>query len=109
MTAWQVIEQLYDSEINAGLQSDWDGGITVWIGGPADTPGNGCLSSRTFTRSEFADVALWLDGEARHLFPGSEYAQTQRFTEDLSSSEVVRANSQSQPGPRHRSVFAQRE
>jgi hypothetical protein len=70
-----VIERLYDSGINAGLQSDWDGGITVWIGGPADTPGNACLSSRTFTRSEFADVALWLDDEARRLFPDSDYAR----------------------------------
>jgi hypothetical protein len=75
MTVWQVIELLYDSEINAGLQSDWDGGITVWIGGPAETPGNAFLSSRTFTRSEFADAALWLDDEARRLFPDSEYAR----------------------------------
>jgi hypothetical protein len=74
MTTWQVIEQLYDSEINAGLQSDWDGGITVWLGGPADTPGNHCLSSRTFMRSEFDDIALWLDEEARRLFPDSVYA-----------------------------------
>jgi hypothetical protein len=78
MMAWQVIERLYDSEINAGLQADRDGGITVWIGGPVDTPGNACLSSRTFTRSEFADVALWLDDEARRLFPDSEYARNSR-------------------------------
>ena len=75
MTTWQVIEHLYDSEINAGLQSDWDGGITVWIGGPDDTPGNERLSSRTFMRDEFADIALWLDEEARHLFPDSVYAR----------------------------------
>ena len=75
MTTWQVIEHLYDSEINAGLQSDWDGGITVWLGGPDDTPGNQCLSSRTFMRSEFADIANWLDDEARRLFPDSDYAR----------------------------------
>jgi hypothetical protein len=40
MTPWDVIEDLYDSEINVGLQADWDGGITVWIGGPRGTPGN---------------------------------------------------------------------
>ena len=34
VTAWQVIERLYDSAINAGSQSDRDGGITVWIGRP---------------------------------------------------------------------------
>jgi hypothetical protein len=75
MTTWQVIEHLYDSEINAGLQSDWDGGITVWIGGPSDTPGNQRLSSRTFMRSEFDDIALWLDDEARRLFPDSDYVR----------------------------------
>jgi hypothetical protein len=74
----QVIERLYDSEINAGLQSVWDGGITAWIGGPADTPSNACLSSRAFARSEFADVALWLDDEARRLFPDSDYARNRR-------------------------------
>ena len=75
MTTWQVIEHLYDSEINTGLQSDWDGGITVWIGGPDDTPGNERLSSRTFMRDEFPDIALWLDEEARRLFPDSDYAR----------------------------------
>jgi hypothetical protein len=105
----QVIERLYDSEINAGSQSVWDGEITAWIGGRADTPGNACLSCRAFARSEFADVALWLDDEARRLFPDSEYARKQRFTEGLNSLEVARTNSESQPGPRHRSVFAQRE
>lgn len=75
MTTWQVIERLYDSEINAGLQSDWDGGITVWIGGPDDTLGNQRLSSRTFMRSEFADIARWLNDEARRLFPDSDYAR----------------------------------
>jgi hypothetical protein len=59
-----VIERLYDSEINAGSQSVWDGEITAWIGARADTPGNACLSCRAFARSEFADVALWLDDEA---------------------------------------------
>lgn len=75
MSTSQVIEHLYDSEINAGLQSDWDGGITVWIGGPDDTPGNQRLSSRTFMRSEFDDIARWLDDEARRLFPDSDYAR----------------------------------
>jgi hypothetical protein len=76
MTPWQVIERLYDSEINTGLQSDWDGGITVWIGGPEGTPGNASMSSRTFMRTEFADIPLWLDDEARRLFPDSAYARS---------------------------------
>jgi hypothetical protein len=106
MTASQVIERLYDSEINSGLQSDWDGGITVWIGGPGATPGNARLSSRTFVRSEFSDIPLWLDDEARRLFPDSEYARkTYLLDQDLDSQDFV----QSEFNTRRRSVFAQRE
>jgi hypothetical protein len=83
MTPWHVIERLYDSEINAGLQSDWDGGISVWIGGPVDTPGNSRLISRTFMRKEFADISPWLDDEARRLFPESDYARNRAEAEDL--------------------------
>lgn len=75
---WRVIEQLYNSEINVGLQADFDGGIVVWIGGPVGTPGNRILSQRTFASSEFDDVAPWLDVEARHLFPASTYARNPR-------------------------------
>ena len=32
MDPWHVIQQLYDSEINAGITSDWDGGLHAWIG-----------------------------------------------------------------------------
>ena len=39
------------------------------------TAGNERLSSRTFMRGEFADIALWLDEEARRLFPDSVYAR----------------------------------
>jgi hypothetical protein len=70
MTPWQLIEQLYDSEINAGLETDWDGGITAWIGRAPR------LSERTFPRREFGEVADWLDLEARCIFPESKYART---------------------------------
>jgi hypothetical protein len=68
MDPWRVIQQLYDSEINAGLQSDWDGGIAAWIGhGPR-------LAEHTFLYDEFDQVGVWLDAEARRLFPRSKYA-----------------------------------
>lgn len=69
MNPWDVIEQLYDSEINAGMESDWDGGITAWIAG-----GRTRLHQRTFERQEFGDIDTWLDFEARRLFPESKYA-----------------------------------
>jgi hypothetical protein len=69
MTPWEVIERLYDSEINAGLKSDWDGGITAWIAG------GHTLAERTFLRQEFDEIADWLDREARRLFPASQYAR----------------------------------
>jgi hypothetical protein len=76
MTPWQVIERLYDSEISAGLQSDWDGGDYRVDWRAEETPSNVCLSSRTFMRTEFADIPLWLDDEARRLFPDSDYARS---------------------------------
>lgn len=74
-SAWDIVQQLYQSEINVGLQADFDGGIAVWIGGPLCTPGNAILASRTFGPEEFEDVAAWLDGEVRRLFPNSTYAR----------------------------------
>ena len=60
-STWDIVQQLYRSEINVGLQADFDGGIAVWIGGPVCTPGNAILASRTFGPEEFEDVATWLD------------------------------------------------
>src|SRR5688572_9001030 len=60
---WHVMTRLYDSEINAGLEADWDGGIKVWL--QADQR----LTERTFLRDEFDQVGAWLDSEARRLFP----------------------------------------
>jgi hypothetical protein len=49
MTLHDVIERLYDSEINAGLQAEWDAGITVWLGDDY----NGRQVQATFSRDEF--------------------------------------------------------
>jgi hypothetical protein len=70
MNPWDVMKQLYDAELNSGIemnagwQTDWDGGITVWLGGP-----NRIVTKRIFDRNEFDQVASWLDAEARRLFP----------------------------------------
>lgn len=70
MTLHDVIARLYDSEINAGLQAEWDAGITVWLGDDY----NGRQVQATFSRDEFDRMSEWLDSEARRLFPNSVYA-----------------------------------
>lgn len=71
MDPWHILQQLYDSEINAGLSADWDGGVSAWIAG-----GRTRLAQRAFLRDEFDQSGAWLDDEARRLFPESEYARS---------------------------------
>lgn len=90
MTPWDVLQRLYAAEINAGLQTDWDGGVVAWIGGPMipdlsalpesgitasrlprglSTTFNPVLTCKTFESDAFNEVAAWMDAEARRLFP----------------------------------------
>lgn len=69
MNPWYVIQGLYESEINSGMEGDLDNGITAWIAG-----GRERLAQRTFPPREFGEVGDWLDHEARRLFPDSKYA-----------------------------------
>lgn len=66
-----VIRRLYESEINCGLQSFWDGGIDVWIGDYA----NGRHVEGNFSARQMGEIAAWLDIEARRLYPQSDYAR----------------------------------
>ncbi len=72
MNPWHVIQGLYESQINSGMESDWDGGITAWI-----AAGGKRITQRTFPPREFSEIADWLDREARRLFPDSWYATAQ--------------------------------
>lgn len=69
MNPWDVIQELYASEINAGLETDWDRGMHVWI-----AAGGRRLAKHSFLPHEFNEVGPWLDREARLLFPRSQYA-----------------------------------
>lgn len=66
-----TIAALYASEINCGLQTMWDAGITVWIGDAI----NGRASQAEFAADQMDQVADWLGREARRLYPQSQYAQ----------------------------------
>lgn len=70
MDPWNVIQALYDSEINAGIETDWNRGVRVWIGGG----GRSRIAEHTFLKHEFDEVGVWLDREARLVFPRSQYA-----------------------------------
>ncbi len=67
-----VMQQLYASEINCAVQSQWDAGFGVSIGG--DTLYGRPEASETFAADELADAAAWLDEKARELYPKSDYA-----------------------------------
>jgi hypothetical protein len=80
-TLEQVLQQLHDSEINAGVQTFYDAGMRVWIGEES----NGIQSETTINRTgNFADprkwpegvtAANWLDDVALRLYPDSKYAK----------------------------------
>lgn len=60
-----VFGALYAHEINAGLQSFYDGGWTAWIGDEM----NGRRAEQTFWRDDLLKVAEWLAVTAEALYP----------------------------------------
>jgi hypothetical protein len=71
MSPWDVLQNLYDSGISAGLQSMWDSGLTAWVGDER----SGVKAEKIFRRSEFDCIAAWLDQEGRRHFPNSRYSR----------------------------------
>lgn len=77
----RILQQLHDSEINAGVQTFFDAGMRVWIGDER----NGIQSETTLNRTGagFAaprkwpngvTAASWLHEVAIRLYPDSKYA-----------------------------------
>jgi hypothetical protein len=74
-----VLQQLHDSEINAGVQTFYDAGMRVWIGDEA----NGIQAETTINRTAAARLkwpegftaASWLHETALRLYPASKYAK----------------------------------
>jgi len=65
-----LLQALYNSVINCGLQSFWDGGWTVWIGD--DMNGK---EEATFDNDRIWDIATWLRDRACKKFPESGFAK----------------------------------
>ena len=70
MNLLKVMTNLYASEISCGIQSDWDGGVRVWLGHGASDGHR----EHWFAIGEYDAMADWLDGQARRHYPESEYA-----------------------------------
>lgn len=64
-----VLDDLYGSEINCGIQSFWDGHWTAWLGDD--------MNGRVVEDSalKFDEIAPWLDAMARKHYPNSTYAK----------------------------------
>ena len=77
----RILQQLHDSEINAGVQTFFDAGMRVWIGDES----NGIQSETTINRAgafaarrsdPFRPLAgSWLHEVALRLYPDSKYAK----------------------------------
>jgi hypothetical protein len=68
MTLGEVLDKLYDSEINFEVSAFWDNGIDVKLGDEM----NGYAAESSVRTSE--EAAEWLDQQARLHFPASKYA-----------------------------------
>jgi hypothetical protein len=78
----RILQQLHDSEINAGVQTFYDTGMRVWIGDEV----NGIRAETLFDRMgslptartwpERVTAASWLHETALRLFPDSLYAKS---------------------------------
>ena len=64
-----VMDDLYGSEINCGIQSFWDGGWSAWLGD--DMNGRVCEEINL----KFDEIAPWLDEQARIHYPRSTYVK----------------------------------
>lgn len=65
-----IMNWLYASEINCGVQSLWDGGWEAWLGG-----GMNPRVAEEFGFKSLEEAAAWLDKAAREHYPGSDYAK----------------------------------
>lgn len=65
-----ILQRLYDSEINGGVSTFWDGGFDVWLGDDM----NGRVSE-TSVRT-MAEAERWLFAAALRLYPDSRFARS---------------------------------
>ena len=67
-----LIQRLYSSEINAGVQAEYPAGFDVWLGDPV----KGYSTVRNFGPDQLPEAARWLHAEACRIYPKSAYARS---------------------------------
>ncbi|SEP42861.1 hypothetical protein SAMN02990966_06117 [Rhodospirillales bacterium URHD0017] len=70
-----VLRDLHDSEIMAGIQTLYDGGMRVWLGDEMNAAIVETTLQRAGRKWPEEEVAQWLHDKALQLFPGSHYAK----------------------------------
>lgn len=65
MTLEEAIFRLYESEINCGLESFWDAGVTAWIGDEM----NGRKAQQLFNSEDIAKIPDWIISKAKEIYP----------------------------------------
>ena len=77
----RILQQLHDSEINAGVQTFYDAGMRVWIGDESNSIQSETTINRTANFAapckwpEGGTAASWLHEVALRLYPDSKYAK----------------------------------
>lgn len=71
-----VLQELYDSEINVTVSSFWDGGFDVKLGDPMN-------GYRAETRvGSWPEAEQWLRDKAAEIYPDSSFATGRRASQD---------------------------
>lgn len=67
----QLMQALYNSEINCSISCFWDGGWEVKLGDEM----NGWRAQKNFDNVDLPNAAQWLVEAARKAYPQSEFVQ----------------------------------
>lgn len=79
-TDLDILQDLYDSEINASIWWNWDGGVEVRIG-------DGIYWQAGNTERSIADAVDWLKLKTFELYPNSTFTKKYRPTPTPSTEE----------------------
>ena len=71
----RVLCELHDSQIIAGIQTLFDGGVRLWLGDATNATIAETTIERTGRKWAEKDAARWLHKTALHLYPDSKYAK----------------------------------
>jgi len=71
----RVLRELHDSQIIAGIQTLFDGGVRLWLGDATNATIAETTIERTGRKWAEEDAARWLHETALRQFPDSKYAK----------------------------------